>query len=74
MPFFFLEAVTGDSWPIDDPVSWCLGNVHHPTLGRAREGLLRLAAADGDRVIRLVTRRCGLNLLEVRPGRVVVHH
>jgi hypothetical protein len=33
-----------------------------------------LDAADPQRVIRLVVRRCKLNLLEIGPGRVVVHH
>jgi hypothetical protein len=33
-----------------------------------------LTAADRERVIRLVVRRCRLNLVELRPGRVVVHH
>jgi hypothetical protein len=32
-----------------------------------------LDAADPQRVIRLVARRCKLNLIEVRPERVVVH-
>jgi hypothetical protein len=36
--------------------------------------LLKLTPADGQRIVRLVTRRCGLNLLELHPGRVVVHH
>jgi hypothetical protein len=39
-----------------------------------RSGLVTLDAADPQRVIRLVVRRCRLNLIEIRPGRVVVHH
>jgi hypothetical protein len=40
---------------------------------RASAGLRKLTPADGQRIIRLVTRRCRLNLIELRPRRVVVH-
>jgi hypothetical protein len=59
---------------VDDPVAWALANAGQPILERARERLVTLDAADPQRVIRLVVRRCRLNLLELRPGRVVVHH
>lgn len=72
--FWFLQTETGESWPVADPVSWCLENVHHPILERAKAGLLNLTEADKDRIIRLVTRRCRLNLIEILPGRAVVHH
>jgi hypothetical protein len=55
-------------------VAWSLEHAREPILERARERLVTLDAADPQRVIRLVVRRCGLNLLEIRPGRVVVHH
>lgn len=41
---------------------------------QAQAGLLNLTATDKDRIIRLVTRRCSLNLIEIHPGRAVVHH
>jgi hypothetical protein len=72
--FWFLHTPTGESWAVADPVSWCLGNAQQPILERARERLVTLDTADPERVIRLVVRRCKLNLLELRPGRVVVHH
>jgi hypothetical protein len=73
-PFWFLHTPTGESWAVDDPVAWSLANARQPILERACERLVTLDAADPQRVIRLVTRRCRLNLLELRPGRVVVHH
>jgi hypothetical protein len=59
---------------VADPVAWSLENAGQPILGRARERLVTLDAADPERVIRLVVRRCRLNLIELDPGRVVVHH
>ena len=72
--FWFLHLPTGDSWSVDDPVSWSLKNARQPILERARERLVTLDASDPQRVIRLVVRRCRLNLLELRPGQVVVHY
>jgi hypothetical protein len=72
--FWFIHADTGDSWPVADPLSWSLESAGHPILERARERLVTLDAGDPQRLIRLVTRRCKLNLLELLPGRVVVHH
>jgi hypothetical protein len=69
-----LHAATGESWAVDDPVAWALGNARRPILERARERLVTLDAADPQRVIRLVVRPCQLSLLELRPGRVAVHH
>lgn len=72
--FWFLHTETGEYWPVADPVSWSLDNAQLPVLARAREGLLKLTPADTVRIIRLVTRRCKLNLIEIRPERVVVHY
>ena len=72
--FHFIHTDTQTSWPVADPVAWALENQGQPILERAAEGLARLTEDDGDRVIRLVVRRCGLNLLELRPGTVIVHH
>jgi hypothetical protein len=55
-------------------VAWALDNARQPILERARERLVTLDATDPQRVVRLVVRRCRLNLLELRPGRVIVHH
>ena len=70
--FWFLHAPTWETWAVDVPVAWALDNVRQPILERARERLVTLDATDPQRVVRLVTRRCKLNLLELRPGRVVV--
>src|SRR5262245_45238414 len=72
--FWFLHAPTGESWAVGDPVAWSLENAGQPVLERARERLLTLDAADPRRVIRLVVGRCPLNLIEVQPQRVVIHH
>jgi hypothetical protein len=55
-------------------VAWALANARQPILERARERLATLDAADPQRVIRLVVRRCRLNVIEIYPERVVVHH
>jgi hypothetical protein len=72
--FWFLHTPTGESWPVDDPVAWALENARQPILERAHDRLVTLDAADPQRVIRLVVRRCKLNLLEIGPGRVMVHY
>lgn len=72
--FHFIHADSCMSWPVADPVQWSLQNAHEPMLARAAEGLAKLTQNEGDRIIRLVVRRCSLNLLEVRPGKVVVNH
>lgn len=72
--FWLLNAASGDSWPVNDPVTWALANARQPILERASAGLLKLTPADDQRIIRLVVRRCKLNLIEIFPGHVVVHH
>ena len=72
--FFFIHTDTLNHWPVADPVLWSLQNAHDPILERATEGLSKLTVNDGERIIRLVVRRCSLNLLEVLPERVVVDH
>jgi hypothetical protein len=69
-----LNATTGESWPVDNPVAWALENARQPILERPRERLVTLDAADPERIIRVVVRRCRLNLIELHSGRVVVHH
>jgi hypothetical protein len=72
--FWFLHTPTGRAWPVDDPVAWSLGNARQPILEPASAGLLKLTPVDAQRITRLVTRRCKLNLIEIHPGRVVVHY
>jgi len=72
--FWFLHADTLNSFQVADPVQWSLDHAHEPVLERAAESLLKLTPSDGDRIIRLVVRRCRLNLLELHPEQVVVHH
>ena len=61
--FWFLHAPTGETWPVADPVAWSLENARQPILERASAGLLKLTPADGQRITRLVTRRCRLNFV-----------
>ena len=70
--FHFLHTDTLNSWPVPNPITWSLQNAHEPILERAADGLKKLTAADGDRIIRLVVRRCSLNLLELQGNRVHV--
>ncbi len=72
--YVFLYPPTGCSWSVSDPVAWCLENSHNPLLERARERLLTLGTDDAERIIRLVTRRCGLALVHVVEGQVIVHY
>ena len=72
--FWFLGVENQSSWPIINPVGWCLQNASEPILERASAGLRKLTPNDGERIIRLVVRRCSLNLLEIYPRQVVVHH
>ena len=72
--FFFIHADSCNSWPVADPVSWSLEHARQPVLERAAEGLRKLTPSDGDRIVRLVVRRCRLNLIELRPENVAVQH
>jgi len=72
--FHFIDTDTQTFWPILNPVTWSLQNAHEPILERAADGLKKLTPDDGDRIIRLVTRRCSLNLLEVHERKVHVHY
>jgi len=53
---------------------WSLKHAREPVLERAAEGLAKLTSDDGDRIIRLVVRRCRLNLIELQPEHVIVQH
>src|ERR1700677_2802165 len=72
--FWFLHKPSGQSWAVDEPVAWSLDNASHPFLERAKERLIMLDAADPQRAIRVVTRRCKLDVIELQPGRVVVQY
>jgi len=72
--FYFLHTPSSKSWELADPTKWCLEHADEPSLERARNRLLQLTDADSDRIIRLVTRRCNLNLIEVLAERIVVSY
>ena len=72
--YWFVQIDTGNAWPVTNPVRWSLENANQPVLSRATEGLLKLTASDRERIIRLVVRRCRLNLIELNPGHVLVQH
>jgi hypothetical protein len=73
-PASFFLTPTGECRPVNDPVAWILANARQPFLERAKERLLQLSPSDHTRILRLVTRRCHFNLIEIEPQRVVVHH
>ena len=62
------------SWPVLDPIQWSLEHANGPVLARASEGLGKLTVNDGERILRLVLRRCSLSLIEIHSGQVVVDH
>jgi hypothetical protein len=72
--FHFIHTDTLNSWPVADPVTWTLKNRGQPILERASTGLAKLTQGDGDRIIRLIVRRCDLNLIEIQPQLVTVQH
>ena len=74
VPDSFLLMPTGECWPVNDPAAWALENARQPLLERAKERLLQLSPSDHTRILRLVTRRCHFNLIEIEPQRVIVHH
>src|SRR5436853_3374050 len=51
-----------------------LANSQQPILARASKGLRTLTPADDQRIVRLVVRRCKVNLIETRAERVVVQY
>jgi hypothetical protein len=70
-----LHTDSGSSWSVIDHVVWALNHARDPVLERASQGLSKLTTDDGDRIIRLILRRCGLNLIEIhRPHRVIVQY
>ena len=69
--FHFIHADC-KHWPVPNPVSWSLEHAHEPILERAADGLGKLTPDDADRIIRLVVRRCGLNLLELQENQIHV--
>lgn len=72
--FHFIHTDSCMSWTVADPVHWSLQNAHEPILARAAEGLGKLTVKDCERIVRLVVRRCSLNLIELQSGCVVVDH
>ncbi len=73
--FWFVPADSSNSpWAVANPVAWSLENARQPILERASEGLAKMRPEDGNRIIRLLVRRCRLNLLELRPKKVVVKY
>ncbi len=72
--FHFIQTTTLNSWSIPNPARWCLDHKHDPVLERAFDGLCSPSVNDEDRIIRLVVRRSGLNLIAVQPNQVTIHH
>lgn len=72
--FLFIHNNTLETWSVADPVQWCLDHKNDPILERASEGLSKLSMNDGERIIRLVVRRCRMNLLEFKSNQITMHY
>lgn len=72
--FHLLHADSQHSWPTPDPVSWAMKNQGQPNLKLASTGLGKLTENDGERIVLLRVRRCGMNLVERRPDHAIFHH
>jgi hypothetical protein len=72
--FYFIHNKKLDVWSITDPVQWCLDHKTDPMLERAWEGLSARSPDEGERILRLVLRRCGLILVEIDLPQVNVQH
>jgi len=72
--FHLIQTDTLNSWSVTDPVEWSLQNVDQPILARAADRLGKLTNQDDQRIVRLVVRRCGLNLVEIQSNQVTVHY
>jgi hypothetical protein len=72
--FHLIRTDTLASWSVTDPVEWSFRNADQPIPARAADRLGKLTNEDDQRVIRLVVRRCGLNLVEIKSNQVTVHY
>ncbi len=72
--FQLIQTETLTSWSVTDPVEWSLQNADQPILARAADRLGKLTKEDDQRIVRLVVRRCGLNLVEIKSNQVTVHY
>ena len=72
--FQLIRTDTLAFWSITDPVDWSLRNADQLILARAADHLGKLTKEDDQRVIRLIVRRCGLNLVENKSNQVTVQY
>ncbi len=72
--FHLIQTDTLNSWSVTNPVEWSLQNADQPILARAADRLGKLTNEDDQRIVRLVVRRCGLNLVEIQSNQVTVHY
>jgi hypothetical protein len=75
-PKFVMFYVLSDEWwPTEDPVQWAATQQKNPLLSRVANRLLgERTQDDWTRIIGLFTRRFAVNLVELRPGRVILHY
>jgi hypothetical protein len=72
--FHLIRTDTLTSWAVTDPIEWSLQNADQPILARAADRLGKLTKEDDQRIVRLVVRRCGLNLVEIQSNQATVHY
>lgn len=72
--FHLIQTDTLTSWSVTDPIEWSLQNADQPILARAADRLGKLTKEDDQRIVRVVVRRCGLNLVEIESNEVTAHY
>lgn len=72
--FFFVHTNLADSFQVANPVQWYLDHQREPVIERDKDGLRNLSTTDSERIVRLVVRRCGLNLVEVESIQVTIQY
>ncbi|HBJ38768.1 MAG TPA: hypothetical protein DDZ51_29260 [Planctomycetaceae bacterium] len=72
--YHLIQTDTLNSWSVADPIEWSLQNADQPILARAADRLGKLTNEDNERIVRLVVRRCGLNLVDIQSNQVTVHY
>lgn len=73
--FVMFYFPTDEWWPTEDPIQWAATQQRNSLLAQVAKRLLaEQTPTDWTRIIRLFTKRFYVNLVELRPGRVILHY